>query len=159
MGIPERGHSTVFHGKLRQILHYLQQLAAQIAQTVTVKNHIGVVRHITAGGAEMDDSGSPGGRQAVGIHVCHDVMAHFLLPFCRCFEIYVREMLFQFSDLLFRHRQAKFMFRPGQRHPEPAPGLDPLLCGKQFQHIGRGIARRQRGFIYVLHCVPPYLST
>ena len=140
MGISQGRHCPIFLGKSGQICHDAQQLLTEIAQSLPIENEVGVVRHIAAGSTQMDDSCRRGSNLAIGIDVSHDIMANLLLPRRGAGEVNVLNVVFQLCHLLRCDRQAQLMLRAGQRHPEPAPDLDPLFLRKEMQHIFGSIA-------------------
>ena len=87
----------------------------------------------------MDDTGGGGRGLAVGIHVGHHVVANFLFPGSGTGKVDVRDVGFQLLDLFLGDRQPQRMLGLGKRNPELPPGLNPLLLGKQVQHIVGGI--------------------
>ena len=80
VGIAQRGRGGVFLRKGRQIPQHRQQLRPQIDKAVPVQDQIGVVGHIAAGGAQMDDARRRRRGLAVGVHMRHHIMAHLALP-------------------------------------------------------------------------------
>ena len=80
VGIAQRGRGGVFLRKGRQIPQHRQQLRPQIGKAVPVQDQIGVVGHIAAGGAQMDDARRRRRGLAVGVHMRHHIMAHLALP-------------------------------------------------------------------------------
>ena len=97
----------------------------------------------------MDNPRRRRDRFAVGVNVRHDIMADFLFPLGGALVVDIRDVRFQSGHLFRRDGQAQVMLRPGQGHPQPPPGLNTGVGGKQIQHEFRRIAGGQRGFITV----------
>ena len=62
VSVAQGRQGPILLGKVGQIGHHLKQLLAEIAQPIPVKDQIGVVCDIAAGGPQMDDAG---GRRCV----------------------------------------------------------------------------------------------
>ena len=72
---------------------------------------------------------------AVGIHMAHNVMAHFLLArFCHV-VVDIGRMAFQLIDLLLCDRKSEFLFCLCQRNPESSPGLEFHILRKNELHF------------------------
>ena len=87
----------------------------------------------------MDDTGGGGRSLAVGVYMCHHVVTNFLFPGSGTGKVNVRDVGFQLLDLLFGDRQPQRMLGLGKRNPELPPDFNPLLLGKQVQHVVGGI--------------------
>ena len=135
MGVAQRGGRLVRFRKTGKVGDDLQQLSPEVLQAVPVENDVGVIGDIAAGGAQMDDTGGGGRGLAIGIHVGHHVVADFLFPCRGTGKVNVRDVGFQLLDLFLGDRQPQRMLGLGKRNPELPPGLNPLLLGKQVQHI------------------------
>ena len=153
MGIAQGGGCLILVCKGCQVGNHLQQLCPQIAQAVPVDDHVCIVGDVAAGGTQVDDTGSLGGYQTIGIHMSHHIMAHFPLPGSRHFKINIIQLCFQLVHLLLGHRQPQGMLCLGKRHPQLAPGSDSRLGRKKVQHILGGVAGGQGGFITVSHMI------
>ena len=71
----------------------------------------------------------------VGIHMAHNVMAHFLLArFCHV-VVDISRMAFQLIDLLLCDRKSEFLFCLCQRNPESSPGLELHILRKNELHL------------------------
>ena len=151
VGISEGRDRLRLFGEVAQVLHHAQQALADQLQRVAVDHQVGVVRHIAARGAQVDDSRRARRHLAVGIHVRHHVVADFLLAHADDLVVDIRDMRFQLSHLLRRHRQAQFHLGAGQRDPQLPPGLVPGILGKQRQHLIGRVAGSQRCFVTVCH--------
>jgi len=87
------------------------------------------------------------------MYMGHYVVAQLFLPLGGPLVVDVRDVGLQLVHLLLGHRQAQFHLRPGQGHPQAAPGGEFLVSGKQVQHLIAGVAGGQRTFILVSrHC-------
>ena len=150
VGVAQGRGGGIPPGKGRQIHQNRQDLPTQIPQTVPVEDQVGVVRHIAAGGPQMDDPRRGGGRQTVGVDMGHHVMADFLFPLLCGSVVDVGDVGFQLRHLLCGDGQTQLVLRPGQLHPQPPPGLEPHIRREQVQHIGGGIAGGQGGFVNIL---------
>ena len=111
-----------------------------MAQAVAIKDQIGIVGHIAAGGAEMDNARCRGRGFAIGIDMSHHIMAHFFFPLRGTIKINVIDVRFQLRYLLRRDGQAELMLCPRQCHPELSPCLDALFLREQMEHIIGSIA-------------------
>ena len=147
--VSERRQRFVRLGEVRQIGDDLEQLTAQIAQTVAIEDQVGVVRHIAARRAQMDDARCGRRRLAIGIDVRHHVVADLLLAPADAVVIDVVDVRFKLRNLIIRDRQAQRGFSPGQRDPQPAPGAIARVRGEQLQHVAGRIARGQGRFVSV----------
>ena len=88
----------------------------------------------------------------------HDIVADLPLPLSGGIVVDIGDVLLQLADLLLRYRQAQLVLGPGQGRPQPPPGLEAHIRGEQVQHIRRGVAPGQGGFINVVgHNSPPFL--
>ena len=158
VGIAQGGGGGVFFRKGGEVLHHRQQLAPQIHQPVPVQDQVGVVGDIAAGGPQMDDARRQRRGLAVGIDMGHDIVADLPLPLSGGIIVDIGDVLLQLADLLLRYRQAQLVLGLGQGRPQPPPGLEAHIRGEQVQHIRRGVAPGQGGFINVVgHNSPPFL--
>ena len=77
------------------------------------------------------------------------VVANLFFPGGGGLIVDVGDVGLQLCHLLRRNGEPQVVLRPGQGHPQPAPGLDAHVGGKQMQHEVGGVPGRQRGFIAV----------
>ena len=78
----------------------------------------------------------------VGIHMTHNVMAHFLLArFCHV-VVDISRMAFQLIDLLLCDRKSEFLFCLCQRNPESSPGLELHILRRNELHFAACIPFR-----------------
>ena len=139
MGVGQGGHGLVPVGKVRQQGHHVQQLAPHHLQALPHDDHVGIVAHIAAGGAQMDDARRLGALQAVGVHMAHHVVAAFLFPADSVVIVDVLGMGLQLGDLLVGDVNALLLLGLGQGNPQPAPGAELVVLGENELHLPAGI--------------------
>ena len=83
----------------------------------------------------MDDSRGGGSGFAISIDMRHHIVADFLLPLGRACKVDIREMLFQFPDLVFRDRKTKIPLSARQFQPQTPPGFHPFLLREKLKHL------------------------
>ncbi|MPM56874.1 hypothetical protein SDC9_103690 [bioreactor metagenome] len=106
-------------GQRRQRAH---QLVTQKLQPLPHQNDVGIVPHIAAGGAQVQDGHGAGAQSAVSVNMRHDVMAQLLFLLRGDIVVNVVQMGLQLVNLYLADGQAKLHLRSGQGHPKPAPG-------------------------------------
>ncbi len=92
MGIAQSGQGLVFRCEPAQIPQDRAKLAPEVLQSVPVKDEIGVVGDVAAGGPQVDDARGGGRGLAEGIDVGHHVMADFLFPLRRAVVVDVGDV-------------------------------------------------------------------
>ena len=149
MGEAQSGHSLILVGKGGQMGNHLHQLGPNQLQTFPHQNHIRVVAHVAAGGAQVNDGHRLGAELAVGVNMRHHVMAQLLLPLGRPLIVNIGDMSLQLIHLLLGNRKPQFHFRPGQRDPKTTPSGELFICGKDIQHLIAGVAGGQGALIRI----------
>ena len=149
MGVAQRGEGFIFLRKGGQIFHHVEKLAAEITQTVAVKDEVGVVGDIAGGGTQMDDALGGGGRQTISVDVGHHVVADLFFPPAHGLVVDVGDVGLQLIHLLLRDGKAQLMLGAGQRDPQTPPGLIARIGGEETEHIIGGIAGRKGGFVTI----------
>ena len=144
VGVGQRRQRGVFFRKVRQRGDRVQQQAADEAQRLAHAEDIGVVPHIAARRAEMDDAPRLRAGLAVGQHVRHHVVAHLVLVARGGVIVDVADMRAQLTQLLVRDRQPQRLLALRQRDPEPAPGGELPVVGEKPFHLLVGIAAAER---------------
>ena len=99
VGIAQGGGCLIFLREFGEVAHHCQQLTPQVLQSLAVEDEVGIVCHIAAGGAQVNDAGGGGGRLAVGVNMGHNVMAHFLFPLGGKVKVDVGNVGFQLRHL------------------------------------------------------------
>ena len=134
VGIAQRRRRLVAVRELREVRQHPQQLAAQVFQPVAVEDQVGVVGHIAACRAEVDDACGARRGLAVGVDVRHHVMPHFLFALPHAVIVNVGDVALQLGHLRRGDGQAKLHLGPRQRGPELPPGLTARVRGEEPQH-------------------------
>ena len=107
---------------------------------LAVENAVGIVGHVAARGAKVDDPRGRGTGLAKGLDVRHDVVAQLALVLRDPVVIYIVKMGAQLIQLGLADVESKLGLGFRQRKPEPAPGSVAIVVGKNPQHLGAGIA-------------------
>ncbi len=150
---------AVFDGKVRQRADHARQPAADQLQRLAEQHQIRIVRHVTAGGAQVDDRSGQRANVAIRVHVRHHVVADLPLVPVGGVVVDVVHMGPQLGDLLVADRQAQFLFRLGQRHPQPPPSAELLVVTPQPAHFLGSVADNQRVLVLVVgHGAPVQLA-
>ena len=147
VGEAQGGQGLVLPGEFGQLVQHPHDLVPDQAQALPHEDHVGVVPHIAAGGAQVDDGHGVGAGLAVGVDVGHHVMAQLLFVLGGLVVINVGEVGLQLLHLLGGHRQAQLHLGPGQGDPQPPPGRELLVRGKDILHLVAGVAGREGTFI------------
>ena len=140
VGEAQGGLGLVFRRELRQDLDDVHQALPDQLQALPHEDHVGVVAHIAAGGAQVDDGHGLRALGAVGMDVRHHVMAQALLLGLGHIVVDIVLVGLQLIDLRLGHRQAQLHLRPGQGDPEPAPGGEFFVLREQIEHLRAGVA-------------------
>ena len=138
-------------GELRELVQNGRELFAHEQQTLADLNDVGVVADIRARRTEVDDACGLGRDLAEGINVCHNVMAHLLLALTGHIIVDIGDVRLHLVHLFLGDGQAERHLSLCQRYPQAAPGREFHVRGEVIQHLLRGIARRKRAFVHVVH--------
>ena len=149
VGEAQGGQGLVLPGKFGQMGQHPHQLVPDQQQGLPHEDDVGVVPHIAAGGPQVDDGHGLGAQLAVGVDVGHHVVAQLLLPLGGLLIVDVGDVGLQLVHLLLGHGQAQLHLRPGQGHPQPAPGGKLLVGGEDVLHLVAGVAGGQGTFVSV----------
>ena len=122
-----QGRSRCSLGEAGQALDHRHQPVADQLQRLAQQEQVGVVGHVAARGAQVDDRPGRGADVAVGVDVGHDVVPQPPFVPLGSGKIDVVDMLPQLGDLLRRDWQPKFRLGLGQGHPQPPPGAELTL--------------------------------
>ncbi len=147
VGEAEAGQVAIPPGELGQPIDHRHQPGADQLKRLSEQQQVGIVRHETTGGPQMDDAAGIGTDVAVGTDVGHDVVADPPLVLPGHFKIDVVDVLLQLRDLLRRDGQSQLRFRLGQRHPEPPPGAELPLRAPNLTHLARSVTGDKRVFV------------
>ena len=119
VGEAQGGQGLVSVGEFGQVVQHPHQLIPHQHETFPHDDDIGVVPHVAAGSAQVDDGHGVGTLVAVGVDVSHDVMAQLLFVSGGGFVVDVVHVLLQLGHLRLGHRQTQLHLRPCQGNPEP----------------------------------------
>ena len=124
VGKAERRLRLVCVRELRQLVQHGRKLFAHKQQTLADLDDVGIVAHVSACRAEVDDARRLRRGLAEGVNVRHDVVADFLLARFGGLIINISDMRLHLVHLLLRDGQAERHLRLGQRYPQAAPGRE-----------------------------------
>ena len=139
MGVGQCRHILVLPGKICQQRNDIEQLAPDYLQTFLHHQNIGIIAHITAGSAQMDNSLGIRTLYAIGIYMAHYIMPDFLFPGNGNIIVDIVLVCFQLVNLLLGDRQSLSLLRLGQSNPEPAPSPELIVLGEDILHLLTGI--------------------
>ena len=129
------------------------QLGQQDIEAVPEDDEVGVVPHIAGGGAQVDDGGGSGSRQAECVNMSHNVVPHLPLLLGRLLEVDVVDVLLHLRQLAGADLQAQLRLGFGQPEPELAPGRELLSVREIELHLLGGVAGVEWGLV-TLCCHP-----
>ena len=155
----ERRQVLVLRRELRKHADDVDELLPDDFHRLGHDDDIGIVAHVAARRAEVDDAGRLRALLAVGIDVAHHVVAHEALTRFGDLIIDVVGMRLELVNLLLRDRQAQLHLALRQRDPQAAPCPELHIGREKIFHLLIGIAGGQWGFIGVSHGVDlPFCS-
>ena len=147
----ERRRVGLARGKFGKRVNDRKQLAADELERCAHLQKVGVVIHIAARCAEMDDARGLRAGIAERTDVRHHVVAQAVLIFGGTVKIDIVEMRAHFLQLLIRNGQPQLLLTLGEREPETAERGKLPLRGEEVLHLLGGIARAQGIFVNVFH--------
>ena len=137
-------------GEFPQAGQHGHQPIADQRETFAHQQQVGVVGHVTAGGAEMDDRTSVWAAIAERMHVGHDIVPQFAFVALGGRKVDVIDRGPHLRNLRLTDIEPQFRFGLGQRYPQSAPSTELALIAPEFRHGGGGIAGDQRVFVAVV---------
>ena len=150
VGEAQGGQGLVSVGEFGQVVQHPHQLIPHQHETFPHDDDIGVVPHVAAGSAQVDDGHGVRTLVAVGVDVCHDVVAQLLFVSGGGFVVDVVHVLLQLGHLRLGHRQTQLHLRPCQGNPETVPGGELFIGGENILHLLAGVPGGQRAFVLIL---------
>ena len=124
MGKGQRGNRLIFLRKPGEKGNRGNQLAPDQAERVIKDQQVGVVPHIAACRAQMNDSFGFRALLAISVHMGHNIVTDFFFAGGGDFIINVIGVSAHFLDLFVGNRKTEFLFRLSERNPQPAPGSE-----------------------------------
>ena len=138
-------------GKVGQLCQHTDELFAHQLQALAHDDDVGVVAHVAAGSAQMDDARRLGALLAVGVDMAHHVVADQLFAGDGDIVVDVVHMGFQLGHHLGGDvGQALVHLGPGQRHPQAAPGAELVVVREDVLHLIGGVTGGKRADITVM---------
>ena len=150
MSKAQGGQLSILHGKAAQIIHHIDHLPHQQVQAFLHNQKVRIIPYVTGSGTPMHNGFGQGTLNAIGIHMCHHIVANLPLFFLSHLVIDVLLMLYHLLNLGFVNGQSQFFFRFRQSNPKPSPGSKLLLLRKKILHLLTGIPLRKRADIFLI---------
>ncbi len=144
VGEAERRQCAMRFGKLCEGVDHAHQSPPHKFQRFAQQNQVGVVDHVVAGGAEVNDPLRRRADIAVGVNVGHHIVPEFLFDGVGGREVDVIHVGPQFGQLRRRDGDAKLRFGFGEHHPQPPPQAK-LRCAPHSVAISRDAYRVMSG--------------
>ena len=119
----------------RKQVHDVEHLAPHDLQALLHDDDVGVVAHVAAGGAQVDDAARGGALQAVGVDMAHHIVAALALAALGVVVVDIVLVGLQLGDLPVGDGQALLLLGPRQGDPEPPPGAEFVVLGKDELHL------------------------
>ena len=141
---PRQGRSRCSGGESGQGIDHARRAAGDHLQALAQQQQVGVVGHVAARGAQVDDRPGLGALVAVGVDVGHHVVPQLSLVLGGRLEVDVVDVAAELLDLPGGDRQAQFRLGLGQRHPQPPPGAELPPRAPKRAHLRRSIAGNER---------------
>ena len=149
VGKAQGGKIAVLHGKLGKAVNEVDQLLLQQEQALPHQDHIGVVPHVAAGGAQVDNGHRAGAEVAIGMDMGHDVVPQLPLIPGRGGVVDFILVRLHLVDLGLCDGQPQLHLCPGQRDPQPPPSGELLIRRENIEHFRAGVAAGEGAFIGV----------
>ncbi len=146
---PRQGRFLVPLGLRGEGLHDCDKPPAHQVHCFAHYQQIGIVDHVHAGRAEMQNFAGDRRLICICMQVGHHVMPHAALVYRRSGEVHIIDMLSQCGDLFRGDGQPHFVLRLGEGQPDASPGRRTAARGEQFGHGPRRVARHQRTGVHV----------
>ena len=157
VGKAQRRKTLVGVRELGKLCQNIDQFPAYQAERFAHDDHIGIISHVAACRAEMDDTLSLGALQSVRIDMAHDIMADYLLTRL-CFRIVnILSVFLQLRDLLICDRKSQLLLRLCQRDPQFSPCPEFHVRGENVLHLSACVSLGKRAHISVI-CHAVFLS-
>ena len=158
MGVSQSGHGLVLFGKLGEVLHHLSRFFEYDFGRLAQNDNVGIVAHIAACRAEVDDRLRLRALLAVGIDMAHNVVADYLLARLRDLVIDVVLERFKLRYLLVADVEAELLLCLRQGDPKPSPCAELEILGKDELHFRACVSCGKRRYIIILlgHFYSPY---
>ena len=155
----QRRQILVFLRELRKHADDVDKLFADDLHRLGHDDDIGIIAHVAARRAEVDDASRLRALLAVGVDMAHHVVADYALARFGDLIVDVVGMRLELVDLLLRDRQAELHLAFRQRDPQAAPRFELHIRREKVFHLLVGIAGGKWGFVGVSHSIDlPFCS-
>ncbi len=144
MRVRERREVRVRARERGERVHAAHEPCAGQLESLAVQDQVGVVRHVGAGRAQVDDPFGGGRVLAEEVHVRHDVVTETLLQRGCPLEVERVELRAHLGERFLRDVEAELRLGFGEREPETAPDAEPTSRGEDRLHLPRRVAVRER---------------
>ena len=151
MGICKAGKCFVLVCELCQLVDDLDELSLNDFKSVAHNDDIGIVADVAACCAKVDYAVSLWAASAVGVNVCHNVVAHLFLLCGSHFVVDVFDICFKLVHLLLCDVQTELHLCSCKSDPKSAPGGSVLVGGELELHLLACITCAEWAFIAVCH--------
>ena len=150
VGETQRGHIRISPAELPHLIHEFQEFGLNEFQTVLHLNELRVIRHIAAGGPQMDHRHGIRTLGPENVDMAHHVMAQFFFFGFHSGKVDIFQMGGHLLDLGIGDRQTQSFFFGSEGEPEFTPGGVFELGTPEITHLFAGIAAGQRRTVNVM---------
>lgn len=150
MSKTKRRQPVVLIGKLGQTTYAAGHLGEENVKAVSNADEIGVVAHVAAGRAQVNNLGCIRTLVTKLNDMGHHVVTRLLLLLEGKLKVNVVIVVLHLGDLLVGNLNAKFLLGLCEDNPKSAPGAELLQVAEVEVHLFRGIARREGRLVAIL---------
>ena len=140
MGEAKGWQIPIFFRKIVQAANHIQQFGFQQAQRVPHNDYVGVIAHIAAGCAQVNNAAGRGTAIAICMHMGHHIMAQLFLISGGGGVVNILRVRFQLRQLFVSNRQAQLLLGFRQHNPQLAPGAEFVVRREDELHFLAGVA-------------------
>ena len=151
MSVSKAGKRLVLVSELCELVDDLDELSLDYFKSVTHYDNIGVVADVAARCAHVYNALRIGAGVAVGVNVCHNVVAEFLFILRSLFVVDVVDVGGKFVHLSLSNVETELHLGTGKSDPKLSPGREFLVCGENELHLLACVSCAEWAFIAVCH--------
>ena len=157
VGKAQRRKTLVGVRELGKLCQNIDQFPAYQAERFAHDDHIGIISHVAACRAEMDDALRLGALQSICIDMAHNVVADDLLTRLRFRIVDIIGVFLELRDLLIRDRKSQLLLCLCQRDPQFSPRSELHVGREDILHLSACVSLGKRAHISVI-CHAVFLS-